>query len=1199
MVVPEPVFRNLRVFAVDPAVAANFDTALLNEMRLRIPWEDLAPGPAGEYIAVVDVDEYGTLVHPPVDLDRPDLLAQDGLPASDGNPAFRQQMVYAVCMRTIRNFERALGRPVHWAPATRSRGGRLSPLYRGSLQVNPHYRNIENAYVSPDDGRLCFGYFAASDTSPFPGTIVFTALSQDVIAAELTKALLMGMNIGFNPGTNPDVMAFDFAFADLVALFQHFWPSDVLRAQIAQVRGDLHQRSALGAVALQFGQAKGLPDGIRNALGKTDEGGVWHPCRPDPKAYKDVNEPHARSDILVGAVFDAFTKLYESRVGDLRRIATRGSGMLAEGTLHPDLVDRFTREASLSAQRVLTMCIRALDYMPPVEITFGDYLRAIITADYDLEPASGSYDRVAFLDAFRRYGIFPRDVGTLSVETLLWPRPAKEADVASLGTFVAELSREQAYWSLPRGREAQWQLLEDAKRRLHEHLSLGKGPRARRLGCIDLKKPFEVITFQLHERLEAPSLGTRSAQWIVKIVQPPGATTFDTGSRSGKVAGCTLLVDADSGRVRYHIERATGGKSTKDEPPDDLLARAGTATAVPPPVERQLRVFAFDPSLGVKLETSGINEVVLSIPWERDAAGQDLLKEGPAGEYVEVVDRDPSSGRFYSPINLNHPHLLAQNGLAPSESNPQFHQQMVYAVAMRTIRHFECALGRLALWSPRHGQVAGPDGTLQWRDDEYIPRLRLYPHALREANAYYSPAKKAVLFGYFPAPVADGSASGARLTVFTCLSHDIIAHEVTHALLDGMHRRFNEPSNPDVLAFHEAFADLVALFQHFSLPNVLRHQIAATRGDLASQNRLGELAQQFGQAIGKRGALRSAIGHVDEKTGEWTPATPDPDAYGREMEPHARGALLVAAVFDAFLTLYKNNVADLLRIATEGTGVLPAGQLHPDLVNRLANEASGVAQRMLHMCIRALDYCPPVDITFGDYLRAMLTANVEYDPIDEERRCVALVEAFRRYGIVPEDVRTLSVDGLLWRPTSAAPDEDEYVVLALIKNWSSDVANWNLTKSRKALFDLMTAKRKMLHAYLKQAFARGVSIKGIDPASDFEVHSIRPSIRTDVEGTGRFQWNIELTQRLAQFLDPPDEREPEAPPDYYFRGGSTLVVDAETGKVRYSIRKPLTERRKARQLRYFLEEGNESLAATYFGGVASEKSEPFAMLHRF
>src|SRR4029077_14465359 len=119
------------------------------------------------------------------------------------------------------------------------------------------------------------------------------------------------------------------------------------------------------------------------------------------------------------------------------------------------------------------------------------------------------------------------------------------------------------------------------------------------------------------------------------------------------------------------------------------------------------------------------------------------------------------------------------------------------------------------------------------------------------------------------------------------------------------------------------------------------------------------------------------------------------------------------------------------------------------------------------------------------------------------------LEAFRRHGIVPEEVRTLSVDGLLWRPTSAAPDEDEDVVLDLVKSWAGDIAHWNLTKSRKALFELMASKRTMLHAHLSQAFGKGVSISGIDPAGSFEVHSIRPSIRTDVEGTRRFQWNIE------------------------------------------------------------------------------------------
>jgi hypothetical protein len=252
----------------------------------------------------------------------------------------------------------------------------------------------------------------------------------------------------------------------------------------------------------------------------------------------------------------------------------------------------------------------------------------------------------------------------------------------------------------------------------------------------------------------------------------------------------------------------------------------------------------------------------------------------PVGEYLEVVDYDPASECFYAPVDLNHSFLLAEDGLAPSQSVPQFHQQMVYAVAMRTIRNFERALGRLALWSPRRLDQKASVGLTKKEimKKEYTPRLRLYPHALREANAFYSPEKKAVLFGYFQTQYHP---KAAPVTVFTCLSHDIIAHELTHALLDGMHERFVEPSNRDMLAFHEAFADLVALFQHFSLPEVLENQIAATRGDLASQNRLGELAQEFGAAIGNRGALRSAIGRVDPATGEWQPLQPGPGLLAR------------------------------------------------------------------------------------------------------------------------------------------------------------------------------------------------------------------------------------------------------------------------------------------------------------------------------
>jgi hypothetical protein len=139
--VPKPVFRKLRVFAMDPGMTARFETAVMNEMTLRIPWEDLRPGPAGEYIAVVDEDENREQLHKPwVDLDRRDLLAQDGLAPSDGNPQFRQQMVYAVAMRTIRNFERALGRVAHWSQRQGTgKDGPGRPPYEKQLKIYPHY----------------------------------------------------------------------------------------------------------------------------------------------------------------------------------------------------------------------------------------------------------------------------------------------------------------------------------------------------------------------------------------------------------------------------------------------------------------------------------------------------------------------------------------------------------------------------------------------------------------------------------------------------------------------------------------------------------------------------------------------------------------------------------------------------------------------------------------------------------------------------------------------------------------------------------------------------------------------------------------------------------------------------------------------------------------------------------------------------
>ena len=195
---------------------------------------------------------------------------------------------------------------------------------------------------------------------------------------------------------------------------------------------------------------------------------------------------------------------------------------------------------------------------------------------------------------------------------------------------------------------------------------------------------------------------------------------------------------------------------------------------IPDPVHRKLRIFALDPSFAAQYKSSEISDIIITVPWEKD------LKPGPVGEYIEVVDADPASGCFYEPVDLNDPRILAQNGLVPSETNPQFHQQMVYAVAMATIGHFEQALGRVALWSARRENT--PDGS--FLSEQFVRRLRIYPHALRDRNAYYSPSKKALLFGYFPAGIDDQN-NTRDTVIFSALSHDIIAHETTHALLDG------------------------------------------------------------------------------------------------------------------------------------------------------------------------------------------------------------------------------------------------------------------------------------------------------------------------------------------------------------------------------------------------------------------------------
>jgi len=636
--------------------------------------------------------------------------------------------------------------------------------------------------------------------------------------------------------------------------------------------------------------------------------------------------------------------------------------------------------------------------------------------------------------------------------------------------------------------------------------------------------------------------------------------------------------DKASTTLRKHIAArysqlfgaAVPGAPPEVEKPPQAACKGTTSISDPP--FRRLRVYGVDPSYSSRLATASINEVVLDVRWEKD------LQKGPVGEYLEVIDQD-AAGTTYDPVDLNDPRLLAQDGCPPAEGNPAFHQQSVYAVSMTTIAIFERALGRPVLWRPENNPQNEFDDSL------YRQRLIIYPHALRQANAFYSPQKIALLFGYFEASANDPGDHMPGSTVYSCLAHDIVAHETTHAILDGMHRRFSTASNPDVLALHEGFADVVALMQHFTMREVLEDQISLTRGDLSAESMLGSLAVQFGHAIGSRSALREAIGKFDD-SGKWCRQEPDPAAYQKTMAPHERGALLVATIFDAFLAIYNHRIADLLRLYTGGTGVLPSGAIHPDLVHRLAGEATKSANHVLNMCIRALDYIPPVDVTFSDYLRGIITADFDLVRDDDLHYRVAFVEAFRKRGIYPDDLKTLSVDTLRWEGLAldAVPPDAQPIIDAL-KQFAADCF---YVSGREELFQKTRAHRRLIHDELAKVFAAAPDFGeqlGVDPKLTFEVHELRRSLRTGPDGNTNPEIIVALTQSRTIDVDGPRP----------FLGGSTIILDLARPAIKYRIMKRVASKNREDRTAAFLRDALQDPLKALM--LTPNREEPFALLH--
>jgi len=570
--------------------------------------------------------------------------------------------------------------------------------------------------------------------------------------------------------------------------------------------------------------------------------------------------------------------------------------------------------------------------------------------------------------------------------------------------------------------------------------------------------------------------------------------------------------------IGQSVQRAAQGQPYERKPDD--------------PVHRPLRIFSLDPA--VSQSDGAVGEV--KVPFEP-------LQPGPTGAVFEVDDVDADQGTHWGRADLDESAVLLRNGHAPSTTNPLFHQQMVYAVCATVYQNFREALGRHVSW----------DFAAHPRQEEQPTRLRILPHAFVGQNAFYDRTTGELRFGYFRAADEPHGRTPPGGVVFTCLSHDIIAHEVTHALLDGLRAHFCQPSGPDVLGFHEGFADLVAVFQHFSHRAVVQAAIRRSEGRLEDASLLTGIAHQFSQSRGSTQPLRTAFEDMAD-------AKHEPKRYDPKQEAHEIGEVLVRAVFEAWMSIFNRKVERYVRLATAGTGRLPPGQAPADLRDIFAEEASKLAEQFLGICIRAIDYCPPVDIALGEYLRALITADHDLVPDDPWGYREALIDAFRVRGIYPPQVSSLSEDSLRWQApelsVTSIPDLS-FAKLQFAGDPAAPAGPDELLRQARALGAVLGRPEHLAHFGLARADDPEL---GEDTVDLPRVQSIRSSRRVGPDGQIVFDLVAEVTQRRTV-------RDPRGIFDTF--GGATVIIGPK-GEFRYVIAKNVLNTDRLQKQRDFI-----------------------------
>lgn len=291
------------------------------------------------------------------------------------------------------------------------------------------------------------------------------------------------------------------------------------------------------------------------------------------------------------------------------------------------------------------------------------------------------------------------------------------------------------------------------------------------------------------------------------------------------------------------------------------------------------------------------------------------------------------SGPHDARITVSGPLSVAPNAFGDFIQNPgtdEFDWVHTFSVVRQTLTMYQRLLGTAVPW--------------QWNSATNTDPIQVFPHAGVTMNAFYSRNLKALKFFFFNKP-------GAPIpppVVFTCRSLDIVAHETGHAVLDGLKPGWITSSAPQTGALHESFGDLTAIFVALSQLDQVEGLVAQSKANLHDKNFLADLAEEFGNALGRPNGLRNADN--DLKLSQ----------VGTEV--HDLSQVFTGGIYDI--------LADIFLFERNFSKTDPASTLYT------------VSQYLCGLILRAIKAAPSANATFADVVNQMLVvANADGKPV--------------------------------------------------------------------------------------------------------------------------------------------------------------------------------------------------------------------------